>query len=472
MEYKPSQTMAYLAGKVDEYVKFQGRDTIKRNAKHDRNCRYARIPDGGACDFCRMLGSRGFVYHTEESAGGVNHGTKFDTYHPYCNCQIAVCFDPFIDEYYVGWTKVTRGYGDGQVTVTGRDKSDVLRQVDIDELYDEYKRMAKDFNKGGKASKYKDYTKATKLSDEDFDEYMKRLSDAESLDELYDVAKEIARQWPDEGNGRDKVQWEEMKRHAKALERSMKEMEIGRAAKSLDDWGGSFGSSLDSVRKEYRESEDVCALFNEKWGMSIEFGNEIGDLPSDKRAALMAGLDKGMEIVGDQARKIAFVEIRSFDDEETLGMTTRREGDVGIIRLSPKVFDDKTLDQIEQITFHEVAHTAEWRFTSYEEWSAEQDALLAWRGEEDGYLEMSTTSRMLAEVFDEQGISYEYRGEYGIILFTGDDLLVALEISDYAASNADAGMQDSELIAESIRYRAVYPHGKNKVAISIVKKYL
>ena len=232
MEYNPSQTMAYLAGKVDEYVKFQGRDTIKRNTKHDRNCRYARIPDGGACDFCRMLGSRGFVYHTEESAGGVNHGTKFDTYHPYCNCQIAVCFDPFVEEYYVGWTKVTRGYGDGQVTVTGRDKSDVLRQVDIDELYDEYKRMAKDFNKGGKASKYKDYTKATKLSDEDFDEYMKRLSDVKTLDELYEVAKDIESKWPDEGNGRDKAQWEAMKKRAKELERQFK---------NADD-AGSFSS--------------------------------------------------------------------------------------------------------------------------------------------------------------------------------------------------------------------------------------
>ena len=148
MEHNPSKTADYLAGKVDEYVKFQARDTIKRNAARDRNARYARIPDGKACDFCRMLGSRGFVYHSEAKAGGD------DQYHPFCNCQLAVCFDPFVEEYWVGTVKVTRGHGDGEVVRAGRDGSMRMRDVDVDVLYDEYRRMGKDFNKG---SRYRDY---------------------------------------------------------------------------------------------------------------------------------------------------------------------------------------------------------------------------------------------------------------------------------------------------------------------------
>ncbi|VEH01065.1 Uncharacterised protein [Slackia heliotrinireducens] len=208
-----------MAGKVDEYVKFQARDTIRRNAARDRNARYARIPDGKACDFCRMLGSRGFVYHSEASAGGD------DQYHPFCNCQLAVCFDPFVEEYWVGTVKVTRGHGDGEVVRAGRDGSMRMRDVDVDGLYDEYRRMGQDFNKG---SRYRDYSKTgrnddrgrgARLSDEEFDAAMKRLADCTSLEELHRVGAEIVREWKPNGHGRNNAQWDEMSRHARELER-------------------------------------------------------------------------------------------------------------------------------------------------------------------------------------------------------------------------------------------------------------
>lgn len=213
MDYDPSKTAAYLQGRIDEYVKFSARDTIMRNVRNDRHARYARVPDGGACDFCKMLGSRGFVYHSEDKAGGDSfHGTSMDSYHPFCNCQIAVCFDPCTEEYRKNGVHVSRGYGDGQVTVPGRDKSDVLRDVDIDELFEQYKSMTAGFGRG--SSKYRDYSRAGFLAPEAMDIARKLLNDATSMDELMAADAEIMRMWPKGRNGRDRSQFDELRKLA------------------------------------------------------------------------------------------------------------------------------------------------------------------------------------------------------------------------------------------------------------------
>lgn len=76
-----------LRGFVDTDVKRGARDTTIYNAQHDRaSVRVARVPDGNACDFCRMLGSRGFVYSSEYAAGGDGYRNKKgdDGYHAHC----------------------------------------------------------------------------------------------------------------------------------------------------------------------------------------------------------------------------------------------------------------------------------------------------------------------------------------------------------------------------------------------------
>ena len=200
MEHNPSLTPAYLAGKVDEYVKFAARDTVERNGRRDRNCRFARVPDGTACAFCRMLGSRGFVYHSEFKAGAGNR------YHPYCNCQVAVCFDPFIEKYDVvsehgTITTVTRGYGDGELVAPGRDGSYELREVDMDALYEEYRAAGESFRA---KSRYKDYTRGAKLPEEEFEAAKRRLAEARTLEELHEAGADIVDRWPENDNGRDK----------------------------------------------------------------------------------------------------------------------------------------------------------------------------------------------------------------------------------------------------------------------------
>ena len=94
----PQQTLSVLAGAVDRYVRYGGRDAVARNVATDpRRPRYARIPGGGkSCAFCTMLASRGFVYHSQKTAG------EFDHYHDDCRCTVVMSWDrdkPHIEGY-------------------------------------------------------------------------------------------------------------------------------------------------------------------------------------------------------------------------------------------------------------------------------------------------------------------------------------------------------------------------------------
>lgn len=61
------------------------------NGRRDpRKPKFARVPTGDeTCDFCLMLASRGFVYSSKMSAGGV----KLDHYHSGCNCRVVAGWD-------------------------------------------------------------------------------------------------------------------------------------------------------------------------------------------------------------------------------------------------------------------------------------------------------------------------------------------------------------------------------------------
>lgn len=70
---------AFLGMMANEYALQPGRDTVMQAAHRD-NAAYARIPEPGACKFCLMLASRGFVY-SKDTAGD---SKKF---HGKCRCN-------------------------------------------------------------------------------------------------------------------------------------------------------------------------------------------------------------------------------------------------------------------------------------------------------------------------------------------------------------------------------------------------
>lgn len=76
---------AFLSLMANEYALQPGRDTVMQAAHADKVA-YARIPEPGACRFCLMLASRGFVY-SKDTAGET---VKF---HGKCRCNVLPSWD-------------------------------------------------------------------------------------------------------------------------------------------------------------------------------------------------------------------------------------------------------------------------------------------------------------------------------------------------------------------------------------------
>lgn len=100
-----------LAGSAQRAVFNGARNTVVFNASREKGARWARHASFNACRFCQMLATRGAVYHSEASAGGiVNRGDGSGTgkYHDHCHC-IAVMIRPGQDyqpaPYIADWDK-------------------------------------------------------------------------------------------------------------------------------------------------------------------------------------------------------------------------------------------------------------------------------------------------------------------------------------------------------------------------------
>lgn len=86
------ETAAFFAAvlaRIDyEIKKAAGQCVIQNALKDTRRAMFARVPTGAeTCDFCIMLASRGFVYHSKKTAG------EFDHYHANCDCRVVPGFD-------------------------------------------------------------------------------------------------------------------------------------------------------------------------------------------------------------------------------------------------------------------------------------------------------------------------------------------------------------------------------------------
>ena len=73
-----------------ECMRSAGNSMFRNGANDTRHPKFARVPTGAeTCDFCLMLASRGFVYSSEMSAGGV----KLNHYHSGCLCRVVAGWD-------------------------------------------------------------------------------------------------------------------------------------------------------------------------------------------------------------------------------------------------------------------------------------------------------------------------------------------------------------------------------------------
>ena len=76
---------------ADAAVKETGTATFTENARTDKTTpKYARVPEPDACDWCKLLGSRGFAYPDEHTA---TFGKAGDKYHDHCKCEPVADWD-------------------------------------------------------------------------------------------------------------------------------------------------------------------------------------------------------------------------------------------------------------------------------------------------------------------------------------------------------------------------------------------
>ena len=84
-----------LAGRAVQRVYEQADSTLIGNASRDpAHPRWALVPSAGACGWCKLMASRGFVYASEKTVTRTRHGN--------CKCTPVVDFDtknPHLDGY-------------------------------------------------------------------------------------------------------------------------------------------------------------------------------------------------------------------------------------------------------------------------------------------------------------------------------------------------------------------------------------
>lgn len=78
-----------LQDRMDYEIKrASGEAMMNAGMRDSASPRFARVPTGAeTCNFCIMLASRGFVYHSKKNAGGLEH------WHPHCDCRIIPGFE-------------------------------------------------------------------------------------------------------------------------------------------------------------------------------------------------------------------------------------------------------------------------------------------------------------------------------------------------------------------------------------------
>ncbi|MEU3690540.1 hypothetical protein [Streptomyces narbonensis] len=78
-----------VQGEAQKAVSDGGREAIVGATQLDpRALRWMRVPEAGACGFCVMVASRGAVYASANSAGGIKGGE----FHPNCRCEVVPIF--------------------------------------------------------------------------------------------------------------------------------------------------------------------------------------------------------------------------------------------------------------------------------------------------------------------------------------------------------------------------------------------
>lgn len=157
--------------------------------------------------------------------------------------------------------------------------------------------------------------------------------------------------------------------------------------------------------------------------------------------------------------------IRSEKLQDEIARVIRHKGNNITIDFDLEKLSQRDRDQRIQVIFHEVAHVAEWRYTTMDEWNKQSEREYAFITGQADELPRSKSVTALQKAFTKAGIGVKYDKAQGMLVFQKKELSVLESISEYMEEYNDLGKDAiSELVAESIRYVTLHGEGKNEIA--------
>lgn len=227
--------------------------------------------------------------------------------------------------------------------------------------------------------------------------------------------------------------------------------------------GGRFSWQKSAVNAYSAKDANLVDLFAKRVKDATIHFNEF-DIPKDIKVDIATGIECAVSFM-DKDYLLANYVIRSEKLQDEIARVIRHKGNNITIDFDLEKLSQRDRDQRIQVIFHEVAHIAEWRYTTMDEWNKQSEREYAFITGQADELPRSKSVTALQKAFAKAGIGVKYDKAQGMLVFQKKELSVLESISEYMEEYNDLGKDAiSELVAESIRYVTLHGEGKNEIA--------
>lgn len=227
--------------------------------------------------------------------------------------------------------------------------------------------------------------------------------------------------------------------------------------------GGRFSWQKSAVNAYSAKDANLVDLFAKRVKDATIYFNEF-DIPQDIKVDIATGIECAVSFM-DKDYLLANYVIRSEKLQDEIARVIRHKGNNITIDFDLEKLSQRDRDQRIQVIFHEVAHIAEWRYTTMDEWNKQSEREYAFITGQADKLPKSKSVAAIQKAFTKAGINVKYNEGDGILVFGQKELSVLNSISEYMEEYNYLGKDAiSELVAESIRYVTLHGEGKNEIA--------
>lgn len=227
--------------------------------------------------------------------------------------------------------------------------------------------------------------------------------------------------------------------------------------------GGRFSWQKSAVNAYSSKDANLVDLFAKRVKDATIYFNEF-DIPKDIKVDIATGIECAVSFM-DKDYLLANYVIRSEKLQDEIARVIRHKGNNITIDFDLEKLSQRDRDQRIQVIFHEVAHIAEWRYTTMDEWNKQSEREYAFITGQADELPRSKSVTALQKAFTKAGINVKYDEHKGLLVFGKKEMLVLNSISEYMEEYNYLGKDAiSELVAESIRYVTLHGEGKNEIA--------